>query len=675
MKYVLPPQFIEYLQSVMEGLSASMARIKPSTVFWAGLLFCIILVILPELMSAFLGRPGFTWTPVHSQNYHMGDLYYYGAWLREAIETGVPVYSPTATELAGQPLIETVRSSGIILAALPGYIIPDIRWVIVFDYAFSAALFFSIGYFFAYVFTRNAWIGLGTGIAVLFMTDRLWVTIPTHADSLSNVAGWLIYSCRELVENLKHILFFEEYDLYGSTFRFINISFSGPILLFYYLTACLTYKRTDIKTIALLAIISPLMAFTYPSHVAISYGLLVAFSIIAIYRRNKLTSIAFVSIGVFTILVLEIIKYRHIMSDAYNNNQLWNNIFASDKLVLLHNDIHHILAVIIFNKYLITYALMIYLSRHRQQIRDIVIATGIVSVPLSYVHLFDMPQFWARFLGRGIDHIWVMLLVVVLGDALYRTIIKIQSLSEEYKIRRLLYLLMMRGVVFASLAMLVILPGIGFVHFAKCTSSNGSRFIPNATMNFYRWIDSTLPSKSEIASLDWEDITLLPIFTNANLVIGHSLIDGRNPADELERFVSAWKFLGYNRLQLEQLIEMGPEATHALFQATPYTHPPPYLPNQQFSSSQFMMGILYWPYIKKIGGIQIAGSGDWGKITPDFRRYALDIFDRAESKNFLWRYKVKYITMSSEQLAQLGPPKDMRLLYRTETRSIFTPET
>jgi hypothetical protein len=119
-------------------------------------------------MSAFLGRPGFTWTPVHSQNYHMGDLYYYGAWLREAIEAGIPIYSPTAGELAGQPLIETLRSSGIILAALPGYIIPDIRWVIVFDYAFSAALFFSIGYFFAYVFTRNAWIGLGTGIGCSF---------------------------------------------------------------------------------------------------------------------------------------------------------------------------------------------------------------------------------------------------------------------------------------------------------------------------------------------------------------------------------------------------------------------------------------------------------------------------------------------------------------------------
>lgn len=157
---------------------------------------------------------------------------------------------------------------------------------------------------------------MAPGLAVLFMTDRLWVTIPTHADNLNNVAGWLVSSCRGLVENLKYIRVIEEYELYGSTFRFINISFSGPILLFYYLTATLTYKRTDFKTIVLLATISPLMAFTYPSHVVISYGLLVAFSIIAIYRRNKKASIAFVSIGMFTILVLEIIKYRQIMSDC-----------------------------------------------------------------------------------------------------------------------------------------------------------------------------------------------------------------------------------------------------------------------------------------------------------------------------------------------------------------------
>jgi hypothetical protein len=654
-------------------LITSMTKVRPSVVFSAGLLFCVIMVILPELLPAFIGRLGYTWTPVHSQNYHLGDLYYYGAWLREAIATGIPVYSPTASELAGQPLIETVRSSGLILAALPGYIIPDIRWVIVFDYAFSAALFFSIAFFFAYAFTRNSWIGFGAGIAVLFMTDRLWVTIPTHVDSLNNIVGWVVSSCRGLVESIKYSLLFEEYDLYGSTFRFINISFSGPILLLYYLTVTLTYKRTDIKTIILLAAMSPLMAFTYPSHVIIAYCLLVAFSIIAIYRRNVTTSIAFVSIGAFTILVLEIIKYRQIMSDAFKNSQLWNNIFASEKLILLHNDIYYILAVIVLNKYLITWALMIYLSRHRQQIRDIVIATGIIAVPLSYVHLFDMPQLWARFLGRGIDHIWVMLLIVVLGDALYKTIINLQSSNEKYKPRRILYILMTRGVAFVSLAMLIIIPGIGFVHYAKCTSSNGSRFIPNATMEFYRWIDSTLPSKSEIASLDWEDITLLPIFTNANLVIGHTVIDGRNPTDELERFIFAWKFLGYNRLQLEQLIERGPEATHTLFQTTPNTHSPPYLSNLQFSESQFMMGILYWPYIKKIGGIQIVDGGEWGRISPAFKRYALEIFNRAVSGDFLWKYKVKYITMNSEQLALLGPPKNMRLLYRTETRSIFTP--
>lgn len=672
MKYILPPRIFNFPQSVMEGLCSSMDRIKLPVVFLAGLLFCTILVILPELAPAILGCAGFTWTPVHSQNYHMGDLYYYGAWLREAIETGIPIYSPTAGELAGQPLIETLRSLGIILAALPGYVIPDIRWVIVFDYAFSSALFYSIAFSFAYGYTRNPWIGFGTGLAVLFMTDRFWVTIPTHADTLSNVAGWVVSSYQVLVASLKYTLVFEEYDLYGSTFRFINISFSAPILLFYYLMVTLTYTRTDFKTIVILAAISPLMAFTYPSHTIIAYGLLIVFSIIAMYRRNKKASIIFVSIGVFTILVLDILKYRQMMLDLYNNSQLWNNIFASEKLVLLHNDIYSVLAVIIFNKYLITCALMIYLSRHRYQIRDIVVATSIIAVPLSYIHLFDMPQLWARFLGRGIDHIWMMLIVVVLGDALFHTTVKLQSLNEKYKTRRLLYLLMMRGVVFVSLAMLVLLPGIGFAHLAKNNSVNGSRFIPNATMDFYRWINTAIPSKSEIATLDWEDITLLPIFTNVNLVIGHSLIDGRNPADELERFISAWKFLGYNRLQFEQLIEIGPEATHALFQARPSTHALPYLSNIQFSASQFMMGILYWPYVKKIGGIQIVGSGDWGEITPDFKNYALDIFDRTESGNFLWKYNVKYITMSSDQLALLGPPENMRLLFRTETRSIFT---
>lgn len=166
-----------YLPSYLNNLNTKKSNAlrwpRFPVLFIAGLLFCVVVVILPELVPAIMGREGYVWSPLHSQNYRFGDLYYYGAWLKEVLESGIPAYSPTAGELYGQPLIETWRFLALALAALPGLIISDMRVLIVFDYGFSAALFFSTAYLFSYWHTRNHGISLFAGIAVFFLTDRL----------------------------------------------------------------------------------------------------------------------------------------------------------------------------------------------------------------------------------------------------------------------------------------------------------------------------------------------------------------------------------------------------------------------------------------------------------------------------------------------------------------------
>lgn len=649
-------------------IGGMISGVRPPILFLSGLIFCVVLVILPELFPAINGREGFVWSPVHSQNYRLGDLYYYSAWLREVLEAGIPAYSPSAGELSGQPLIETWRFLGLFLAALPGYIITDIRQLIVFDYGFSAALFFSTGFLFAYVVTRNCWIGLITGISVLFMTDRLWVPVGPHAERLVDVWRVPASAFKMILHYFKDTHNVIDYDIYGSTFRFINISFSGPILLLYYLLITLAYKREETKSFIVMFLMSPLMAFTYPSHMMIAYGLIVTFSLIALIRRNWKSCIAFTSIGALTLIFLEAIKYRQMLTGLFNKSQLWNNIFASEKLELINNDIGFILSVMLTSKYLLTFLLMIYLTRKRPFLRDIVLATGMVAIPLSSVYLFNMSQLWTRFLGRGIDHLWFMLLTVVILNALYQNITKYDTTTVlNDKIERM-YRWTLKGLACAAFVAVVSFSGHSFGYIIAYTATNESRFIPEATMDAYRWIDKNIPKNAEVATLDWEDITLLPIFTNVNLVVGHSVIDGRSPTDELKRFIATWKFLGYNRSQLETLIEMGPAAMVSLCKVESYIDPP-CLPDDQFDSSQFMLGIFYWPHIKKIDNIQIVKEGN---IAPEFKNFVLDIYDKTTSVDYIKKYNVQYLTMSSEQVALLGIPKDMRLLYKTETRHIFT---
>src|SRR5271157_3266169 len=666
------PAMCSAAQKTEGSVGVIVGRSKRWTIFLAGILFCIVTVILPELFPAIHGRQGFDWTPVHSQNYRIGDLYYYAAWLREAVDSGFPVFSPSAKELAGQPLIETWRCLGIGLAALPGHVITDIRTLIVFDYAFSAALFFCAGYLFAFALTRNCWIALSTGVAVLFMTDRLWVPIPGHAESLAGLGKWMATSYRIAIASLKYACHPEEYDLYGSTFRFINMSFSTPILLFYYFMIILVYRQSDFKVIVPLAMFSPLMSFTYPSHAIAAYGLVTAFSNTALYRRKWRACVTFVSIGTATLLFLEVIKYRQMMSELLSRSQLWNNIFATEKLVLLSPEIGYVLAAILFNKYLLTFLAMLYLARNQPLLVDIVAATGMVVVPLSGVYLFNMPQLWGRFLGRGVDHLWFMLLVVVVGNALRRTITGLRTGDARTQTFRDVCRRTFSGMAIGMFLILFLLPGYGFTRLAVQTASDGSRFIPKETMEAYRWMGTHLTHKAEVATLDWEDITLLPIYTDLNLVVGHSVIDGRSPTEELKRFVETWKFLGYDRLQLEHLIDLGPTAVRGLFEAKISAHLP-YLAETEFAASQFMMGILYWPYVHDVAGIKIVKDEKWGRISPAFRRYVLDIYDSAEPGEFIRRYKVNYVIMSAKQLMSPGSPKGVRLLHRTGTRSIFAP--
>jgi|GEM_PF-5286411 len=646
------------------------SKTNPLIVFLAGLLFCVVAVILPELLPAIKSQEGFVWAPINSQNYRLGDLYYYGAWLKEVLETGIPAYSPSAGELTGQPLIETWRFLGLTLAALPGLVISDIRVLIVFDYGFSAALFFCIAFLFAYTLTRNSWIGLVAGIAVLFMTDRLWVPMVPYVERV--IDSWRIAASafKRIIDYIIYTRNFIEYDIYGSTFRFINISMSGPILLLYYYIITLVYKYRDIKSYSALFIMSPLMAFTYPSHTIIAYGLLVTFSLVSLFRRSWKKSLAFVSVGTVTIIFLEIIQYRKMISELFNKSELWNNIFASEKFVLLHNEIGFILATILLNKYLLTFLIMVYLTRKRPLLRDIVVATGMIAIPLSSIYIFNMPQLWGRILGRGIDHIWFMLFIVVVGNAIYQTISITVTTETAKKVMPGIYQRVLGLSVFAIVLIMVTLIAFGSFNLARHTASNGSRIIPEATMDAYRWINSNLPQNAEVATLDWLDITLLPVFTNVNLTVGHSIIDGRNPTDEMKRFMVTWKFLGNNRLQFEELIESGPASMSKLFQAMSYINPP-CLPDKQFEASQFMLGILYWPHVKEIGGIKIAEEGKEWTITPEFRSFVMSLYDSTTVADFIGKYKVQYITMTKEQVELLGVPKGMRLLYKTKTRSIF----
>ncbi len=351
----------------------------------------------------------------------------------------------------------------------------------------------------------------------------------------------------------------------------------------------------------------------------------------------------------------------------FDESQLWQNIFAREQAAPWRvHGVADILSVAI-NKYVLLFLPMLFFARGNRLLTTIVAVVGTIGVLLSFVHLFDMPQLWGRFLGRGIDPIWVFCLTLAVGHAAARWFTR----TPQITIGRIPGGLSPRSASVATVlicAACVLPPAYGFAQLSVQHSRDESRFLPDAVMQSYRWIDANVPKRSNIATLNWEDISLLPIYTDADLVVGHNVLDGRSPADELRRFVETWRFLGRSRAELEHLLDLGPKSVDGL---TPYGKPPPYLDPESFTSSQLMLGVLYWPYINQLDGIPIVTPGADPAVTAQLREVALNLFDRADPDTFLDRFSVDYVLADTDGSSSVQLGAGLRRVFSNGARIVY----
>lgn len=645
-------------------------KVKNGCPYFVVLVFCCVVALLPELAPALVSHNGMVWSPVRSVNYHPGDLYYYAAYVGEVIQNGLPVYSPSAAELSGRPVIETWRFVPLALGALPSFVTGDIRLVIVIDYFLSAFLFFSLPYLVAQKFIDNRWAAAVVGLATFFFTDPIWANLPIHPNGFSDVLHWTGRLFANAGKNLALLTRICEYDFYGSTFRFVNLSLSAPILLLYFFVALslhLAERNSKARTIwlAVLALLSPVMAFSYPSHSLISYGLLGAFAIVSFWNGDRPKVFAFASVAIGTMLLLLSIGYFTILADTLNNSELWKNIFAGEKFVLRQRTFSFIVGVML-NRYLLTFIVMLLLARGNEKLQHVLYVVGIVGLPLSMVCLLDTPQLWSRFLGRGIDHIWFMLIAVCTISAIER--VCVVAIADQTIWRR-------RVVVGASAVVVVIavaLPAYVFSRLAVHNVNGNSRYLPAERVEGYNWINKHLPPNATVVTLNWEDITLLPIYSSVTLVVGHSVLDGRSPIEELRRFVESWRFFGRSRNNLSALMAIAPGAIRDQHQLAYHGAKTPFLGELEFDGAELMEGVLYWPYVTKVGEVAIVGTDpNARKLLPEFEQLALRLFDATDPESFLSRYSVQAIIVDARDFPAQRHMSEYAELFRNTELVIY----
>jgi hypothetical protein len=633
-----------------------------------GVFYCVILVIAPDTLPALIGREGMVWTPINSPMYRFGDNYYYGAWVAELIRNGIPPYSPSAAEYAGRPILETLRWLPLAVAALPGLFISDYRVVYVVDYAFTAAALFGVPYILAWRLLRSSWGGLIAGTVVLFGTGQWWSALPVAPGfgGPPSVTGWIVATANSFFHQ-SFTTFFNifEYEALQGSFRYMNNSISAPILLVY-MYACFTVYRSERPAIGpavVIATLSPLLAFSYPSHTMIAYGLLGGFAGLALLRGHIRSATVLAAVAVLTILLLVSFGYVGYVRRVFAESELWNNIFQSDSITLIERPLGSMTLLVLVNKFTITFWIALALSWRSRDLRDLVLLVGMVASGLACTGLFNMPQLWDRFLGRGIDHLWVTCLMLSLVSGYVQLVRAMRRTPRS-----------MRASQFAAGAILVAIlaiPAKGFGGYALASCCNLTRFMPDSRWQALAWIDRNVPPGSSVAALNWDDITFVPLYTHAKLLVDNTIVGGRSPVAELERYVALWKVLGYDRALLERrLTATVQSAMRRLSSSYARLRNPPLVDEETYASGQIAEAILYWPYVKTVGGIAIADSSQ--TTTSAFVAATMAKYDAINPAVAVHDFDIRYVMVSgAERALSANFAVPATLVYENPTHRIY----
>lgn len=609
----------------------------------AGLCFCLCLVLAPDLLPALIGpREGYVWTPFNSPLYRFGDSYYYMAWVAEVIQSGVPPSSPSAAEYAGKPLVETLRWFPLAVAALPSLATSDVRIVYVLGYAFTACLFFGVPFYLSYRLTRSPLGSLLIGVLVLFYAGQGW---------------WNIVGASKVLINL------HEYEMLN-TFRYINLSVSGPILMAYAALCHVLYAKAQPSRLATGAVLvlSPCMAFSYPSHALIAYACLGGYAILAFLRGNRQGAITLSLIGALTALGLLIGGYVGFVQQTLSANELWNNIFHKESLALVDRPVWDIARMAFINRYTVTLSLALWLAWKNRELRDMVLVFGAIGCGLALTRLFDMPQLTTRFLDRGIDHLWLAVFATACLWAWQKRFKPWVSSRNLARGARLLEA--------AILIPVLAIPAIGFGSYALVSANNLTRYMPEGRWRALEWIGGNVPKGDTIAALNWDDITFIPIYTHANLAVDNMIIGGRGPADELRRYVALWKMLGFPREQLEARLASMIQAGMLRRNSRPEARKrPPLLEPEVYASSQIADAVLYWPYVQKVNGIDIAAER---KTSKTFLNWAMALYDDQDAKAVAKEYRISMVLLSGAELnIPLKAQIPLEQVFKNQTHTMY----
>lgn len=602
-----------------------------------GFLICFSIMIGPEIAAKNHVQKGYVWAPVTSANTTAGDSFYYAAWIREVIASGPTMKPPTVPVDEARPSIEFFKMAPMTFAAAPYLLTHDIGWTVVISrYLFIAAIFL-IAFYWSRITIPNSACAFIIGIWFVFYYDFLVLGAASGGDVGAMFEGLMV----------RYKDFFDV-DYVMDRYRMVNPGVVTFITLLYFSALVATLRKPCVLTSAAGVLLGMVMAFNYPPHTMMGYlTLFFLFTVTALQRHYKAAA-HFIGQGLLIVLFLLLIDFRGLYQNAMAHTDFLGDIF----LISVFKDSPFNLSVFFETMFstaqktnliichILSWVFAFAVFRKNAVWRSFLIAFGLLQLTfMMALGFYDNVHIVGRLFIRGIDTIWGLPFSIAIAYLLY----------GFYKTR------MMSGTKIAPVMMkicgaviaiyLLYAPTKGAIHFAG--RSHTLRQVQSAQMEAYNWMQSNLPAQSVVMAASWEDVYMIPVYTDLNLFYGHWILDNRTVEDELDRYLLSKKFLGEPHEKTISKFESS-LADYDLYAKASSGRDekgwitPPFVKDHVFESALTAHGLFYWPYVPTYKGLPLQDARKEGAINPAVLRDIEKDYARL-SMDKDWQAKFDYI--------------------------------
>jgi len=616
------------------------------------------LVLFPQVIPAVAGRPDHVWTLFNSANHRAGDMYYYASMLQQVLLGRIPPHPPNAIIDSASP--ENFRWVSYVIAALPGLLTSDTRIIHLFAFALPSALSMAIGIAFSLYFTDRLWAAFMAAFVTTFFL-QVWSALAVYPSGMSPEAllSWIAQVDSSVRVSLKFITNIYELDQY-EMLRFVVPSISYMLLASFAFVLVLLDRHKGWPIATASTAFAILLAFSYPPHTLAAYLLLVSFAVANLVTRDWAGLKIFVAVGLTTIVALLIARVPQVLVQGFGGETFISSVYGQHSLKLQAVSPGVAMTHLLLNKYTISFAGVIYASWHLPALRRAITVIGGVVLAFSCSLLLE-PSIYSKFLERGIDHLWLLLISIVFWNALARRTEVLSSIPRN-------------GLRAAITTVLVLIAATGFWNLFTVNKMDARHFIPSGQWEAYEWLSRNAPGET-IAALNWDDIEFIAVYYgNLNCVFGPADLANSKPELGMLRYVSTWKDLGLKREQLEKWVSRSAKAEFDRIQGFLAHRPTPFLDVDDFAASRIVSALVYYPYIDRFNGapIAIADPKGW-QTAPAFIDNVLQMFDQAPAGGYLSAVGVKYLLLSNDerQLLNKDRLKDYEVIFQSGERSVL----